>query len=76
MIKSMLLSFVLVTSFVGTVHAQGRIDSTKSSGHSKKEEKKKDNKKEKDEEKPTYLDLSGPVEDDNAMPAITPKGKL
>lgn len=24
----------------------------------------------------TYLDLSGPAEPDDAMPAITPKGKL
>lgn len=73
MIKRMLLAFVLVMFSSCVVHAQE--GSSKGDSHTRAN-KKKDDKKKSDDEKPTYLDLSGPDEPEDSMPAITPKGKL
>lgn len=73
MIKRMLLAFVLVTFSSCVVHAQDE----KKDSSSKVNKDKRAKKKDKQDDAPVYLDMSSTDgEDDNSMPAITPKGKL
>lgn len=70
--KRMILAFVLVTFSSCVVHAQ---DSS-SKGNTHVRAKKKDEVKKEKKDDVTYLDMSGPDEKEDSMPAITPKGKL